>query len=211
MKCLLRLISNSQIFSSFRAIKFDQWGAVSSTEAWMLSAAELVELPGDSLEIVAEGSKNDRELSLLLFQENECSEEGWDQVILALAKHRHQKFLLFGQTSLLFFLSIIELILFIWLSFVVIFWFFVENWLTFLNFLNEISGVVQFLFCTFWQVKSFKHFFLLIFEFSAWTSSSSKAENSIFLNGFILFSIIVVIWVRFLKVFAVLNKVFGQD
>ena len=67
MKCLLRLISNSQIFGSFRAIKFDQWGAVSSTEAWMLSAAELVELPGDGLEIVAEGSKNNRELSLLLF------------------------------------------------------------------------------------------------------------------------------------------------
>ena len=94
---LLVNVVDSQVLSSLRAVKLDEWGAVPTREAWMVTSAELVELPGDERQIRAESSEADRKLSLLLLEEDQRPEERWDEVVLALTKHLHLLLLVVGE------------------------------------------------------------------------------------------------------------------
>ena len=60
----------------------------------MDSVAEAVEFPDDAVQVLAEGAEDDRELPFLLLKVNQGSEERWNQVVLALAKHLHQELLI---------------------------------------------------------------------------------------------------------------------
>ena len=73
--CSLSSLSNSQVPSAIGAIEFDQRSATFTVEAWMVSAAELVEFPDHVVQVIAECPEANLEISFLFLQENQRPEE----------------------------------------------------------------------------------------------------------------------------------------
>jgi hypothetical protein len=73
------------------------WGSITTTEAGMLTDTELIEFPNDFVEVLAEGTEDHREFTLLLFIVNKGPEERWNQMVLALAEQIHFYLLLLSQ------------------------------------------------------------------------------------------------------------------
>lgn len=59
----------------------------------MLTNTELVELPNNFVKVLAKGAENNGEFALLLFIEDEGTEERGNQVELAFAEHIHLQLL----------------------------------------------------------------------------------------------------------------------
>ena len=97
---LLLDVLHSHVFGALGAIKFDHRSAVPSTEARMVTVAESVELPLDLVEVVTKSSENNGELSLLLLEVDQGSEERRADVVLAFTKELHQVLLVLGQSLL---------------------------------------------------------------------------------------------------------------
>lgn len=107
---MLRSSLKSQVFGALRAVKLYEWCSISSTEAGMLSNAELVEFPYDLVKVLTERAENYRELSLLFFVENTSPEERRNQMKLAFTKHVHHKLLFLSVDYISIFISCIILI-----------------------------------------------------------------------------------------------------
>lgn len=160
------------------------WGSITTTEAGMLTDTELIEFPNDFVEVLAEGTEDHREFTLLLFIVNKGPEERWNQMVLALAEQIHFYLLLLSQ--LVFFVDFVV---------------FVVEGISSLNLQWEIEREVQLFFCALWQCHCFQHLFLSVFESSGESSRFGKTKNTINLNLFILlggFSVLSIQWIMFL-------------
>lgn len=83
---LLGVVLDPEVLGIFRPVELDERSVVPSVEAGVLSAAEFVELVDYSIQVFAKTVERNRELLLLFAQVHNHTEEGWHQVVLALAK-----------------------------------------------------------------------------------------------------------------------------
>jgi hypothetical protein len=104
----------------------------------MLTIAERVELPYDSLDVFSKCPETDSEFPLLLFQKDQGSEKGWDQVVFTLTEQFHQELLIFGWAICFF-----DIIIFIASIIITLLVFLCEKWLTPENFVCNIWRVVE--------------------------------------------------------------------
>jgi hypothetical protein len=94
----LVLVFQTHFFSALATVKLDQGGSSTTTVAWMITLAELVEFCNHVLEILGVVvSENYSELLLHLFQENQSTEERRQEMILAFTQK------LLGQAGFLIF------------------------------------------------------------------------------------------------------------
>lgn len=94
----LVLVLQAHFFGALATVKLDQGGSRTTTVAWVITLAELVELCNHILEILGIiVSENHSEFLLHLFQENQGTEERWQEMIFALSQK------LLGQAGFLIF------------------------------------------------------------------------------------------------------------
>ena len=159
----------------------------------MISFTESVELPDDFLQVLAICSEYNCKFPLLFLKENESSEEGRNDMVLAFSEHLHQvlllrRQLLGGCLIRSHFISILLMVTFILIFF--------PEWLSIKYFVGDSTWVIQLFFCTFWQSKRFQHLFQGAFELCSWTTLSSKAHDSVLDDSFILCGIRVSFFCR---------------
>ena len=153
-------MSKSQILGVLSSINLHMGCVVTTIEAWMLSLAELIELIDNIIKLRAKTIEDNGELFLLFLEVHDHPEEGWNDVVLSVAKENGIHFL--------FKFLLVDLFLMSWVNIVILFtWISLMIFIIILDLKSIIPSDAKLLFGSLWQSETLTKFVVQVLEFCA--------------------------------------------